>query len=89
MGGATSRHQISEGSALNVSLLRDPDWQVRVCECISFHLVKTAICFRLCVLHRTKVGRPPRPEQVAAPSVAVVGLVGEEWQWDGPYRRIV
>ena len=77
MCGVTSRHQISEGSTLNVSFLRDPDWQVRVCECISFHLVKTAICFRLCIPHRTKVGRPPRPELMAAPSVAVVGLGGE------------
>jgi len=89
MGRATSQRQILEGSALNVSLLRDPDWQVRVCECISFHLVKTAICFRLCIPHRAKVGWPQRPEQVAAPSVAIVGLVGGECQWDSPYRRIV
>ena len=57
MGGASSRHQISEGSTLNASLLRDPDWRVkcfrvRVCECISFHLVKTA-CDLLSPLHST------------------------------------
>ena len=47
---------------------------------ISFHLVKPVICFRLCIPRRTKVGRSvgrsQRPEQVAALSVAVVGLGG-------------